>query len=136
METRNFGDRLAAIETLVIARPDAVSVKTLEERVKLGKEATEELHKTLLPWGDAEADQKWPRFRRKSACGRYDALLFVAAGINAKHYSLICDHYAPNKVACVIALDPSDVEEVKRRADLILGIADYRLESATPSEAA
>ena len=121
-------ERLVALESRLTAAPPTLSVAALMQRVQLGTEAAAELHKTLLTWGAAEADQNWPRFRRKSGCGRYDAILFVAHGGGAKHYSIICDHYAPNKVACVIAVDPSDVEEVQRRADLILRIADYRLE--------
>lgn len=45
-----FDQRLTAIEHRLTAAPEAVSVKTLLERLRLGQEAETTLLRTLSPW--------------------------------------------------------------------------------------
>lgn len=125
--------RLSALEALNKAAPAAVSVDTLLERVKLGKEATAELSRTLKSWSrHEESDGRPPRFFRY--CHRDSgASLYVPQGIRGEtRYHLTCEADG-QKLAIRIECDPTDTARVLQLADVALAIGGFRLESAVPA---
>ena len=121
---RTLEDRLTALETLVTAAPPALSVDTLRERVKLGDAAKAELSRTLSPWAAKES-------------GEY-ATLYREAMSGTTEVSL--NRFGVLTVRRQFGLElrwevgTQDRSEMIRRADLLLVVAEYRLES-TPAPA-
>ena len=121
---RTLEDRLTTLEALVTAAPPALSVATLQERVKLGDAAKAELSRTLSPWAAKES-------------GEY-ATLYREAMSGTTEVSL--NRFGVLTVRRQFGLElrwevgTQDRSEMIRRADLLLVVAEYRLES-TPAPA-
>ena len=126
---RTLEDRLTTLEALVTAAPPALSVATLQERVKLGDAAKAELSRTLLPWQTHSVTGSPPRFYRTSADRRNSYTVFVPAGIIGEtRYHLGSERSASPQIELRIECDPADTARVMQLADLVLAIAGFRLE--------
>ena len=122
-------ERLSSVEALLTAAPAAVSVDTLIERVRLGKEAQVELARTLRPWDVHKSGIGSPdRFYRNSAGTGESAALYVPEGTSETCYLLVVGTYGNPSIRAKIDCDPADTERVRQLADVILTIAGHRLE--------
>lgn len=121
---KTLEQRLSEIESLIKASPDAVSVTTLEERVKLGDAAKLALSRTLSAWDRSTTSV----LRRHSLAGR------TSVELNSSPYTLTV-RYDHSALDSRWPLGTDDADEAERRANLLLAMAQFRLESDPSLEA-
>ena len=115
--------RLTALEALTTAAPEALSVATLQERVKLGDVAKTSLERTLRPWTAKEGGE-YPTLHRDAVAGATTVSL---------------DRFGTLTVRRQFGLElrwevgTEDRSEMIRRADLLLTMAQFRLERPLPA---